>query len=316
MPNDPFDNHFWHVQESSPDIWTSDRQSFIHNDAIPVPVHSHNDYWRQIPLFEALGSGCISVEADVYLKGGSDLLVGHKASGLRADRTLQSLYLEPLQRMIKAQNKNIAVDTWHGIFNKAPHQTIVLLVDHKTDGAATFDELHRQLQPLRDLNYLTYWNGTSKIIRPLTIVATGNAPFSSVLALNETHRDIFWDAKLEQLISSQDDFSVDPPIFFYNQSNSHYASTQWHNARLWPYTSAEWPRRQDDSTPRMRDVTDSQIGQARTRGLVSRYWDTPSGPPNLREIVLRVLNEVGVGILNMDDLGTVRDRARGFGKLQ
>ncbi|KAK5278230.1 hypothetical protein LTR40_009410, partial [Exophiala xenobiotica] len=34
---------------------------------IPKPIHSHNDYWRDIPFYSALSVGCVSVEADVWL---------------------------------------------------------------------------------------------------------------------------------------------------------------------------------------------------------------------------------------------------------
>lgn len=30
-------------------------------------IHSHNDYWRDVPLFSALSHGVTSVEADVWL---------------------------------------------------------------------------------------------------------------------------------------------------------------------------------------------------------------------------------------------------------
>ena len=285
------------INRNSPAIWDSDRQSFIHN-AFPVPVHSHNDYWRRIPLFEALGSGCISVEADVHLRN-SDLLVGHTALSLRSGSTLRSMYLEPLQRMLEAQNANITDGTWRGIFNAAPQQTIVLLVDHKTAGPPTFAELYTQLQPLRDLDYLTYWNGTERVIRPLTVVATGNAPFAAVTALNATHRDIFWDAQLSQLLAAGDISDANTTRYTYNPSNSYFASTAFQNAILYPWLNRP-----------------TQIEQAKARGLIARYWNTPASPPNLREIVWRVLVERDVGIMNMDDMGAVRARAHGWGKIE
>jgi hypothetical protein len=112
---------------------------------------------------------------------GGDLLVGHSAKGLKATRSLRMMYLEPLLRMLDHRNShrpNITFqDARRGIFVKDPKQTVVLLVDHKTSGKETFAELYLQLQPLRDLGYLTYWNGSDKFVRPLTIVAAGKAPF-------------------------------------------------------------------------------------------------------------------------------------------
>jgi len=34
-------------------------------DVVPVPCHSHNDYWRKVPVFSALHMGCTGIEADV-----------------------------------------------------------------------------------------------------------------------------------------------------------------------------------------------------------------------------------------------------------
>jgi hypothetical protein len=31
------------------------------------PIHSHNDYWRDVPFYSALSVGAFSVEADVWL---------------------------------------------------------------------------------------------------------------------------------------------------------------------------------------------------------------------------------------------------------
>jgi hypothetical protein len=311
VANDPYDNRFGpDIDHDSLSIWDNVRQPFLH-DAFPVPVHSHNDYWRRIPLFEAIGSGCISVEADIHLRN-SDLFIGHTARSLKKNSTLQSMYLEPLQRMIEDQNANVTDGTWRGIFNRAPQQTFVLLVDHKTSGIETLAELHAQLQTLRDHDYLTYWNGSDRIMRPLTIVATGNAPFEGVLALDPQHRDIFWDAPLERLASINDDFGSSPVRYAYNHSNSYLASTQFRNARFWSSPGAYTP---SSDSPRLTDMRANQIEQARARGLLSRYWDTPDQPPNLREIVWRVLVDAEVDLLNMDDLGTVRARAKGWGAI-
>ncbi|KAK5732748.1 Altered inheritance of mitochondria protein 6 [Elasticomyces elasticus] len=311
IANDPFDIRFGQdISWTSPSLWDDDRLSFVHSVS-PVPVHSHNDYDRRIPLFEALGSGCTSVEADVHLVG-SDLLVGHGSKDLRGSWNLRSMYLEPLERLLNLQNAALPAngELW-GIFDWEPQQTVVLLVDIKTSGAAAFDEMYAQLQPLRDMDYLSHWNGTQRVVRPLTIVASGNAPFDSVLGLNSTNRDIFWDAKLEQLPSSLDDFSTESPTYKYNMSNTHYASTRFRNAKLHTWHNSSLPL---PSTTQQRDIAATQIEQAEARGLISRYWDTPDSPPNLGDIVWRVLVDAKVGIINMDDMGAVRQRARGWGK--
>jgi hypothetical protein len=317
IPNDDFDHLFdKSVTRDSPIIWDDVHQTFLH-DANPVPVHSHNDYTRRIPLFEALASGCISVEADVHLVGG-DLLVGHSSKGLHKKNNLRAMYLKPLQRMLEKQNRNLSVQggSWQSIFNRDTQQTVVLLVDQKTSGQETLTELHSQLQPLRELGYLTHWNESKKVTRPLTIVATGKTPFDSITALDETNRDIFFDAHLEALPSTLDDFATDPPKFRYNQSNSHYASTQFRNAVVFrPLDRDKYPQ-QLLSTPRGKDLAATQTEQAAARGLLTRYWDAPTSPPNLRDSVWRWLVDANVGVINMDDMGVVRDRTSGWGRVR
>jgi hypothetical protein len=217
--------------------------------------------------------------------------------------------------MLERQNALTSPDEApRGIFTRESSRSVVLLVDQKSSGPETFAELYRQLQPLRDLDYLTYWNGTDRVTRPLTIVATGNTPFESVLALPDNHRDIFWDAHLERLPSTLDDFTVDPPVFKYNRSNSHYASTQYRNAMLRGWRDIHYDNvDQPTPGPAWNDIGGSQLEQAASRGLLTRYWDAPAGPPNLRDIVWRNLVDEKVDLINMDDMGAVRDRARGWG---
>ena len=132
-------------------------------------------------------------------------------------------------------------------------------------------------------------------MRPLTVVGTGNTPF-----LNEnTYRDVFWDAELSQLVSEQDTDNS----FVYNVSNSYYASTQWNKVLS-----------RDAKTKSQSNVA-LQIERAKERGLLARYWDTPAQPPNMRELVWRRLIQNDVGVLNMDNMGIVRDRAQGWGRL-
>lgn len=102
----------------------------------PVQCHSHNDYWRNVPLFDALAAGCVGVEADVWLdKTSNNLLVGHRASSLSADRTLQSAYIEPLTTILTQINQGVnATVPRSGVFETFPNASLTLLIDVKTDG--------------------------------------------------------------------------------------------------------------------------------------------------------------------------------------
>ena len=118
-------------------------------DIIPIPCHSHNDYWRKVPLYDALAAGCTGVEADVWLKD-NDLLVGHSTSSLTSTRSLRSLYIDPLTSILSHQNpppasQNTTTPTnsttsgapVNGIFETNPVASLTLLIDVKSDGATT-----------------------------------------------------------------------------------------------------------------------------------------------------------------------------------
>lgn len=61
----------------------------------PMLIHSHNDYCRRAPFWQAYAQGVYSIEADVFLHDGR-LLVGHDVEDLSPDMTFESLYVEPI----------------------------------------------------------------------------------------------------------------------------------------------------------------------------------------------------------------------------
>lgn len=61
----------------------------------PILIHSHNDYRRRAPFWQAYAQQVYSIEADVFLHGGK-LLVGHEVEDLSPGMTFEALYVEPL----------------------------------------------------------------------------------------------------------------------------------------------------------------------------------------------------------------------------
>jgi hypothetical protein len=104
---------------------------------VPKAFHSHNDYWRPIPFYSALSVGAVSVEADVWLYNNT-LHVGHEQSALTAARTFDSLYVQPILSVLRAQNPNSSyvssLPTKNGVYDTAGGQTLYLFVDIKTTG--------------------------------------------------------------------------------------------------------------------------------------------------------------------------------------
>lgn len=117
---------------------------------IPKDIHSHNDYWRDVPFYSAISVGAVSVEADVWLYNGT-LYVGHERGALTKERTFQSLYINPILNTLHRQNPNssfLTAPTHNGVFDTAASQTLYLFVDVKTDGPTTWPYVVKALAPL------------------------------------------------------------------------------------------------------------------------------------------------------------------------
>ncbi|KAL2262999.1 hypothetical protein VTK26DRAFT_8665 [Humicola hyalothermophila] len=253
-------------------------------DVLPIPCHSHNDYWRKVPLFCALYAGCTGVEADVWLQDG-DLLVGHEKSALQPNRTFRSLYVSPLVDILTRQNPTTDYydGTNHGVFDVDPEQTLVLLVDLKTNGRETWPLVMEQLTPLREKGWLSFYEKGQFHSRPITVVGTGNTPFDLIVR-NATYRDAFFDAPLDQLKDST-----------FDATNSYYASTSF-----WKSIGAVWWK--GSPSDRQLEKIREHLAEAHSRGLKARYWNLPAWPIHVRNRLWGLLVEEGIDMLNVDDL--------------
>jgi len=156
-------------------------------------VHSHNDYEQRIPFRMAYNEGFGSVEADIFLED-NELLVGHNVKELRSDRTLASLYLDPIRDCIE---KN------HGYVFADSSRQLQLLIDVKRDSLRTLDRLVSILQQYPSL-----------IHNPsLKFVITGSRPSPSLFITypsfiqfdGELYKDYSKEA-LTKIVLFSDDF--------------------------------------------------------------------------------------------------------------
>ena len=316
-------------------------------DILPIPCHSHNDYWRTVPLYSAIEAGCIGVEADIWLFT-DELYVGHAVESLAPNRTLSNLYINPLLDILSKQNQKPLVipdpdQPLHGVFDTTPEQPLIFLIDFKTSGTKLFPHVVRALAPLRSKGYLTKRNGSELIHGPITVVGTGETPFEMVTSdADNPYNDIFFDAPLNEMYESPNRDT--PPSTstktqtppggpsnedsesrrhggtkesrlkasstggdVYNTSNSYYASVSFVEA-IGVLLNGEFSEHQ-------MDVLRGQVRGAHKRGLKARYWELPFWPINLRNHVWDVLVKEGVDLLNVDDLkgATKRNWAKHHG---
>jgi len=91
-----------------------------------VKIHSHNDYNQTIPFWNTFANGAASIEADIFLKE-NNLYVSHDSKGIVASRTLEDLYLKPLESALKMNFKK--------------ENQLFLLIDIKTEAEPTLTKL-------------------------------------------------------------------------------------------------------------------------------------------------------------------------------
>lgn len=268
------------------------------NGLIPIAYQSRQEYWGRVPLHAALAAGCTSIEVNVWLSE-NELLVGYTPETLVRGQNLRSLYLDPLLRLLRENNTpsfnlpsdgNIDDDT-AGVFPNEPSQTLVLLINFNSDGERLWPRLIEHLEPLREGGYLTFFNGSSVIQRPITVVASGKAPFHRVLK-QTFRRDIFFDAPIDSLPSRSLDNSAGE--LSYSPHNSYYASADFQKA-IGTVKPIGFSRGQLCKLRR-------QIRAAHEHGLKVRYWNTPSSPRGLANHVRHILVREGVDVTDVDSL--------------
>ncbi len=240
----------------------------ISSAVIPLArAHAHNDYEHERPLLDALANGFCSVEADVHLVDG-ELLVAHDRDKVSAHKTLEALYLKPLQQRIKTNG---------GQVYQSP-MPFYLMIDFKTAGEPTYKELKSQLATYADM--LTVVKDGQVHRGPVTVVISGNRP--RALMLNEKVRYAGYDGRLSDLDSDL------PAHFMPWISDNASRITTWRGQG--PLPEADIQR------------IDALVEQVHGKGRKFRLWGTPDTPT-----MWQVLNRAKVDFINTDDLTGLRD---------
>lgn len=104
-------------------------------------AHSHNDYQQGSPLLSAYTLQFGSVEADVMLSG-DELLVAHTEHDFDQHKTLEDLYLKPIQGFIQANKGHVYADE---------SRKLILMLDIKSDAIPTVNKVIDLLQKYPEL---------------------------------------------------------------------------------------------------------------------------------------------------------------------
>ena len=231
-------------------------------------AHAHNDYNHARPLLDALDRGYGSVEVDIHLVDGA-LLVAHARDSVRADRTLESLYLAPLRAWIVARGGSV----------HAGRPPLTLLIDVKSQAESTWVALEPLLQRYDDV--ISSWHGDSMTTRPVIAVISGERPLVTLSAQRDRWAGL--DGRLADL-----DAVHSPP------------------AAVMPLVSDDWKKitswRGRGAPPQsVRRRLASAVARAHAQGRRLRFWNTPDVP-----VVWRLLVRSGVDLIGADDLDALR----------
>ncbi len=232
---------------------------------------SHNDYWREHPLFDALSFRFNCVEADLWLIDG-ELYVAHDRPEPSPSITFVQMYLNPLAAYISAQGGKVYPDG---------DRPFYLMVDCKTPGEPLYEVLREQMKPYAHL-FCGLKDGVYEEGAVLLFLS-GDKPAATVSA--EQTRLVFLDGRLEDLGKGI------PPTVSPILSDNYGAFFTWRGKG----TSAGGD---SDEMPaaelqRMRDL----IARVHAEGKLFRWW----GAPDTEQFKRFFISE-GVDLIGADDL--------------
>jgi glycerophosphoryl diester phosphodiesterase len=221
-------------------------------------------------LHDALARGFTGVEADIFLVD-DDLYVAHDRHEITPERTLRRLYLDPLRERVKQNGGRVYPNPG------APGQ-ITLLIDIKSEAAATYKALDRILAEYKDI--FTSFGTDGRSDKAVLAVISGNRPYE--LMASQKVRYAGYDGRLTDL---QSDTPADlMPLI----------SDNWTRHFKWRGTG----RMPAEERTKLKEI----VQAAHDKGRRVRFWATPDNPSPTREALWRELILAGVDMLNTDDL--------------
>ena len=257
--------------------WTDDKGNFevvgpylsdtlprIIDQSIHYNAFSHNDYWRENPLEDALAFRFNCVEADLWLIDG-ELYVSHERPEPNPAITFENLYLKPLIARIQANGGKVYPDS---------DRPFYLMVDCKAQGEEMYKVLKKQMEPYKEY-FCSIENGEYKEGGVLFFLS-GDRPAKSLP--KETSRFTFLDGQIKDL-GKGIPASLAPVV-----SDNYADFFTWNGEGKMP----------EDQLNKMREI----IGKVHEEGKLFRWWGAPD-----TEAFKRFFIQEGVDLVGADELG-------------
>lgn len=222
--------------------------------------HAHNDYEHPQPLIDSLALGFASIETDVWLVDGK-LCVAHDRSDVDPNRRLENMYLDPLLDRFNQNAKKL--------FSNG--ETLVLLIDFKSEGATTYEALKKLLEKYRPMLLASAEMPTPS----LKIIISGNRPVDIIA--KDKSRLVFMDGRLKDLQNK-----IDPSLMPWISDNWRLHFRYMGSGTI----SAE-------ERQKLRDY----VSRVHASGAQLRFWATPEN-----EALWKVLREESVDFIGTDQL--------------
>lgn len=231
-------------------------------------AYAHRDCEFNPPLWRSLRNGFTHIEVDAYCLFGR-IFVGHDLSQLRPRRTLQTLYLEPLRKLLQHNQGKIFVDG----------TPLWLFVDVKTEAKSSYRVLHKLLGSYQDI--VTTFTPSATHTRHVTVIVSGNRPSYP---------------------------SIERTLLRYAAFDGRRPDVGVHiNAHVTPIISDNWRKHFSWMGHGPMPESDQQklealIATTHQHGQKLRFWDTPDAATPQRRAVWDRLLTLGVDLVNTDDV--------------
>lgn len=311
----------------------------LNRNVYPKPLHSHNDYWRLEPLFDALSVGCVSIESDVWhfpdgyklertetvTTGGgmkrkvntsyfkeNEIYVGHNQVYLEPINTLFNMYLNPIFQFLEYSNPNFT-------FLDSSKQGSPYLEDHGLKHGIFYNSPETPLYLWMDVKNEP--NSTYDAVRPLL------QPFidNNYLAYYNTTSDkyipgpvvITFTGNLPVQKVKEETIRytfLDGPLKEFTSDADEASIKEW--SKLSKVASASLQDLLGEEYPSSTKSEFSESQKARLKryfdkahqyGMRTRIWGDIIWPNNLAKAHIEDFYKLGSDLLNVDDVHAAAD---------